>query len=130
MKTTTRKHKKQQMFKDLHTKDKIKVVLCNVFILATIIGLLYWFSEKTEKAIQARIAKGNQSYEYSGGMITDYKSYKGHSIRVKYRIQGVTYEFHGGWDRNPKGLREGDSIRFRYSLTNPDLIITELEDEY
>jgi hypothetical protein len=49
---------------------------------------------------------------------------------VEYIIKNKKYEYSGGWIKNPKGLGEGDSISIRYSVENPELIITELENEY
>ncbi len=68
--------------------------------------------------------------EYSKGEIIDVKSYKRHSIDVKYIINNITYIFSGKWDKNPKNMSAGDSIMFRYSKKRPEFIITELENEY
>ena len=110
--------------------EKIILILFNIGCAVVIIGTLYWCSERTDKKIKERIETVNKNYEYSKGIITDFHSYKGHSINIKYLISNKQYEFSGGWDKNPKALGEGDSIRFRYSLEKPDLIISELEDEF
>ena len=111
-------------------RNKIELVLTNLFIILAGIGFLYWVANKAEKDIKKRIDAVNERYEYSKGKIVDLKSYKGHSVDVKYKINDTSYNFSGKWDKNPKGLGENDSLRFRYSKENPELIITELEDEY
>jgi len=66
----------------------------------------------------------------SKGVITSIHYYKGHSLEVKYKINHKTYEYSGGWDHNPKGLGVGDSIQFKYAIKKPDVIVTELDDDY
>jgi hypothetical protein len=110
--------------------NKIKLVLTNLLIAVAGIAGLYWVANKADNDIKERIDTVNESYEYSKGKIVDFKSYKGHSVNVRYKINNITYDFSGKWDKNPKGLGENDSIRFRYSKVNPELIITELENEY
>lgn len=112
------------------SSEKIQLILFNIFLAIIICGLLYYCSNSSEKKIKERIAIVNSSYEYSSGMITDFHSYKGHGIEVKYIIKNKSYNFKGGWDKNPKNLKEGDSIKFRYYTEDPQLIITELENEY
>ncbi|GGK89612.1 hypothetical protein ACD591_21180 [Rufibacter glacialis] len=110
--------------------EKVKLILFNVALAVTIIGTFYWCSERTDEEIKERIETVNNNYEYSKGIITDINYYKGRTIRVKYRISERIYEASLGWDKNPENLDEGDSIRLRYSVEKPDLIILELENEY
>jgi hypothetical protein len=108
--------------------EKIKVILTLAGIIAFIAGALILFARHTSKTIAARIEHVNKGYEYGKGVIVDMKYYKGHSLEVKYQIAGKDYLYSGGWDKN--SLDEGDSIKFRYALDAPELIITELENEY
>lgn len=109
---------------------KLQLVLFNLGLALAIFGALYWFGQKWDRDIQARIDTVNKDYEYGKGIITDIHLYKGHSVEIKYIVKNNQYEFSGGWDKNPNGLGEGDSIRFKYSTENPELLISELEDEY
>ncbi|CAG4993613.1 hypothetical protein DYBT9275_01201 [Dyadobacter sp. CECT 9275] len=109
---------------------KIKLILLNILLIALVCTGLYVFVNRIEKEHQVRLETVNRSYNYSRGLITDFKSYKGHSLVVRYKIGSRYFEFSGGWDSNPKRLSEGDSISFRYSVENPRYIITELEKEY
>lgn len=110
--------------------EKLKLVLTFVIIIAATGGFLYWISNKAEKEKNDRVLHVEKKYKYSKGIIVQKHSYKGHSIDVKYRIDNVDYEYTGGWDNNPKNLDVDDSISFKYSIDNPELIITELEDIY
>ncbi|ALJ00723.1 hypothetical protein [Rufibacter tibetensis] len=110
--------------------EKLKLVLFNIGLVITIIGTLYWFMERGDEKHKIRINTVNNNYEYSKGIITDIHYYKGRTIQVKYKISEKVYEATLGWNKNPKDLDEGDSIRIRYSVEKPDLIISELEEEY
>ena len=102
----------------------------NLIIIGVVCGGLYLLVKTFEKKDRVRLEQVNKEYKYSKGFITDIKSYKGHSLTLKYEIGGREFEFKGGWDFNPNKLKEGDSVLFRYSLDNPNYIITELEKEY
>ncbi len=110
--------------------EKLKLILFNVGLAVAIIGTLYWCSERTDEEIKERIDTVNDNYEYSKGIITDLQSYKGRTMQVNYKIREKTYEATLGWDKNPKSLGEGDSIKIKYSVEKLNLIISELEDEY
>jgi hypothetical protein len=110
--------------------DKAKLYIVIIVFMALIVCGLYFIANYAEKKIKERVSKVNSTYKYSKGIITEYQSYKGHSVHVKYEINNNNYEFSGKWDINPGKLREGDSIRFRYYTKDPEFIITELEKEY
>lgn len=110
--------------------NKVKLILTFVVIIGIIIGALYWISTNASRAKAAKLEHINKGFGYSKGLIVQKKSYKGHTIQVKYEIEGKKYKYTGGWDRNPKNLGDGDSIMFRYALDAPELIITELDDGY
>jgi carbohydrate-selective porin OprB len=110
--------------------DKLKLALTFAIMICAIGGFLYWISNQAEKDKLDRVSHVGKSYSYSKGIIVQKHSYKGHSIRIKYKIDNVDYEYTGGWDSNPRNIGVGDSISFKYSTDNPKLIITELEDGY
>jgi hypothetical protein len=110
--------------------DKLKAVLVFVIIIIVIGSFLYWVASSVDKQKKDNIEKVEEGYKYSKGIITDIHSYKGHSIEIKYNIEGINYVYTGGWDYNPKKLNVNDSISFKYSINNPKLIITELETKY
>lgn len=110
--------------------EKLKVALTFLILIAIIGSFLYWIGKKADKEKNERIEEVEKEYDYSKGLILNIHSYKGHSVKVKYSINGVNYEYSGGWDNNPQKLNIGDSISFKYSVREPKLIITELEDGY
>ncbi len=87
-------------------RDKISLVLTNVSIALAGVGGLYWVVDKANHDIKESIDTVNESYEYSKGRIIDFKSYKGHSVDVRYKINHTTYVFSGKWDKNPKNLKK------------------------
>jgi hypothetical protein len=111
-------------------KEKVKLVFCVLLMAGVVVGLLYWLATDSDKANSHRIATVNQSYNYGKGIIVSMHSYKGHSITLNYAIKDSTYQFVGGWDKNPNGLGVGDSISFKYSTVDPNLVVTEMEDSY
>ncbi|KRT16605.1 hypothetical protein ASU31_07240 [Pedobacter ginsenosidimutans] len=110
--------------------NKLKVVLVFIIIIAVIGSFLYWVASNANQQKIDRIEKVEEGYKYSKGIITDIHSYKGHSIEINYNIEGINYIYSGGWDYNPKKLNVNDSILFKYSTSDPKLIITELETKY
>ncbi|WP_210489405.1 hypothetical protein [Rufibacter aurantiacus] len=110
--------------------QKAQTISTLFIIFTVIIGALYWLVKESDENQKNIVNTVNRSYEYSKGIITDVKSYKGHSMDVVYTIKGKKYKYSGGWTNNPNNLGDGDSIRFRYSVENPEFIITELQDEF
>lgn len=98
--------------------------------LLVVIGGLYWISVFARQNKIQGIEAMNHGVGYSKGIITDFHSYKGHTLTVSYKLNGRSYEYDGGWDRNPKRLNKGDSISFKYARSNPEMILTELNDDY
>ncbi|AZI24028.1 hypothetical protein EA772_01215 [Pedobacter sp. G11] len=110
--------------------NKIRIGTIFIIIIVTISLFLYWIVSNSNKDNAKRVKMVEKKFNYSKGVIAEIHSYKGHSIKVKYKINGIDYTFFGGWDNNPEGLNINDSISFKYSITDPNLIITELEKEY
>lgn len=110
--------------------DKIKLLLTFIVIVGIIGGGLYWVATNASRGKKIKMEHINKGYGYGKGIILDKKSYKGHSIEVRYQISGKEYNYSGGWDKNPRNLNVGDSIEFKYALDAPDQIITELNNEY
>jgi hypothetical protein len=109
--------------------EKLKVSLTSVLFMTVVFTAIYWYVSDGQEEQKERIAMVQQDYKYGKGVITKMFNYKGHSVYVSYKINGVAYEYSGGWD-DSKGLSTGDSIKFKYAINNPSMIITELENEY
>lgn len=110
--------------------DKLKLVTTVSLITIIVITGLYFIAAMANKKKKEKTEIINKRYRYAKGIITDYKSYKGHNICIKYVIDGKAYTYNGGWDHNPKRLLTGDSIKFRYAIDSPALIITELDSGF
>ena len=90
----------------------------------------YWLAKHAEKSKTETNNGMSRGYNFAKGVITDIHYYKGRTLQVKYQISGVNYICSQGWDRNPRHLDEGDSVKLKYAIENPKLIITELENAY
>lgn len=110
--------------------EKFKLIILFVLLMGVFVGGIYWDSENVKKENQLRIATVNKNYKYGRGIISSYHSFKGRSLRVKYTINKKDYEYSGGWSINPNNIYNGDSIWFRFSVEDPSLNITELENAY
>lgn len=117
-------------FRLLSRKEKLQVTLTMLTITACLVGGLYWVGMNAEREGAERKTALNKGSQYGKGIISSIHYYKGHTVSVKYKVDGKNYECQGGWDHNPKHLGKTDSISFRYATSDPSLIITELENEY
>ena len=109
--------------------EKLKIGLTIVTMMGLLTCFIYWYVNDGQKEDKERIAIVQKGYKYGRGLITKISSYKGHSVHVNYKINGSAFEHNGGWD-DSKGLTSGDSISFKYSISDPSKIITEIEDAY
>jgi hypothetical protein len=126
---TTDEAKSFLSFKD-RTMYKISISVMLAVAVVVIGGGLYWIATYSAKTEAFKLERINKGFGYGKGIIVDKISYKGHSINVKYQIEGKYYIYFGGWGKNPQNLQEGDSIKFRYALDAPELIVTELDNGY
>ncbi len=106
-------------------KDKIKVFLT----LAIVMAGIYFVATKLTDIRDEDIEFINTDYKYSKGVVTKKSVYKGHSIKVKYVVEGKVYTGSDGIDAGNK-IREGDSVDIKYSMTKPELMITEFNEQF
>lgn len=109
--------------------EKLKISLTIILSMTVVVATIYWYVSGGEEEQKERITMVQSNYKYGKGVITKMFNFKGHSVYVSYKINGIAYEYSGGWD-DSKGLSTGDSIKFKYAINNPSMIITELENEY
>lgn len=110
--------------------NTVKLILTFIIIIGVIVGGLYRISMNSNKEKSDKLKHIYKNYEYAKGIILEKRSYKGHSVEVKYRVGNKEYNYVGGWDNDPNNLGKGDSLRLRYDIDNPKLILTELDKEY
>lgn len=109
--------------------NKLKAGLTILIMMSVLSSIVYWYVNSGQEEDKERIEIVQRNYDYGKGVITKMFHYKGHSVHVSYKINGIVYEHVGGWD-DAKDLKTGDSISFKYAISNPRLIITEMENEY
>lgn len=112
--------------------DKLKLFLVMVLIAGVGIGGLSLVIILHNKEKQQRIDTVNKHWKFGIGIITKKQKSKSRAVELKYEVNNKIYHYHGTWDLNmdPDELRKGDSIRFRYSIEDPEFIVTELEKEF
>ncbi|NIG53529.1 hypothetical protein [Chitinophaga sp. Cy-1792] len=111
-------------------KDILYGLLClGAFFLIFVFGLLYMGRGTAEKW-KRELSIINANNKFGKGIITNMKSYKGHSIDITYKVGGKTYSKSSSWDTNPHGLRVGDSIYLRYAVDSPSLMVHVLQRDY
>src|SRR4051812_960206 len=98
--------------------NRIKVILTLMVIMIVIGGLMYLAAIYANKKKSDNLDQINKNYGYAKGIIFKKSTYKGHTIRVKYKVANKEYKYSGGFDHNPSNLGEGDSIKFRYAIDN------------
>jgi hypothetical protein len=116
--------------KTISKKEKLQVALTLLAITALIVGGLYWIGISAGQDSARRAIALNKGSKYAQGIITSIHYYKGRSIHIRYKVNGTNYEYNGSWDHNPKHLDKDDSISLKYAVSDPSVVITELEDGY
>jgi hypothetical protein len=93
------------------------------------VSIVYFIatSLRNEELENIKFIKTN--YKTTRGIITEKHTYKGNSIHVKYKVNGKVYEEIDGFEERYK-FNEGDSIALKYSVSKPNLMITEYNDKY
>ena len=109
--------------------DKMKVFV-PAGILLIIVAFQYFNGYNKRQSDAQRIAQVNSSPQHTKGIIVKRDEKDGYKLTIKYMVGKTPYTYTGLWYDNPKNLHEGDSIRLKYSSTQPKLIITELEKDY
>lgn len=106
-------------------KEKIYIFLIILGMSSIVYFIATGLTEKREEEIE--FLKTN--YSITRGIITKKSTYKGHHIRVKYKVEGKLYEESDGFNIIDK-VEEGDSVYVKYSKSMPELMITEFNDEF
>lgn len=104
---------------------RFKLFLLFVFIFCFFIFFINYLLNSRKDEIS--LIKSN--YKICRGIITDIKLYKGQIVRVKFKVNNVMFEGGDGLD-NRKNKKVGDSITVMYSVQDPNLFITELNNSY
>lgn len=80
-----------------------------------------------EETKEEEIAYIQKDYKETNAVVVSIKTYKGHIVRYKYIVNEKVYENSDGFQFGTD-IRKGDTIRIRYSISNPSLSISEFND--
>ncbi|SEP45990.1 hypothetical protein [Mucilaginibacter sp. OK283] len=116
--------------KTTNKKNQFKNNITVLVIAIILVGGLFILVKKVDKDKAAKVVEIRKHPLYLKGVITKLSSFKGHSVRINFVVNGTTYEYDGGWDKNPNDLDKGDSVWLKCSVDNPELAISELEKDY
>ncbi|ELM3645171.1 hypothetical protein [Flavobacterium psychrophilum] len=120
-----KKEKEVQSIKEIKKSEWFKLFV----ILAGIVLIFVFFFDRMDKERQTEyyLIKGNN--QITRGIITKISLYKGHSISVKFKTNGVFYTGSDGFD-SAKCKDVGDSILIKFYVKDPNVFITELNNEF
>lgn len=106
-------------------KDKLKVLATLVVIIAIIYAIASTVINNKHEEVEII----NNNFKYTKGIVATKKVYKGRSIHVLYVVDGKKYTGIDGIGENDK-VKEGDTVKIKYSVSKPELMITEFNDQY
>ena len=106
-------------------KEKIYIF----FIILGMSSIVYFLATGLRNQELKNIEFINRDYKITRGIITKKSVNKGRHITVEYKVEGKLYKDSDGFNENDK-IQEGDSIYVKYSISKPELMITESNDEY
>lgn len=106
-------------------KDKIKALITILIILAGI----FFIASKLLNDKQHDIDEINKDFKFTKGIVIKKVAYKGHFIDVRYYVNGKEYISSDGFNSN-QSVEEGDSVKVKYSVLKPEIMITEFNDKY
>ncbi len=115
------------MKKKSFDKPKFNPTKRDYFNLILVLGFFFMFFyflfNFIAKIRKERIDFINFDYGFVKAKIVDKSVYKGKSLTVVYKVNGLTYKESWGFDNYDYEI--GDSIIIKYSKVKPELIIIE-----
>lgn len=106
-------------------KDKLKVF----GIIGIMAFVIYLIATNLRKQELKDIDFINQNYSLTKGVIIKKSLQKGNHIRVKYTVDNKEYIGIDGFTSHQK-LSEGDTILVKYSVTKPNLMISQFNEQF
>ncbi|PHK14397.1 hypothetical protein VF12_40945 [Nostoc linckia z15] len=100
--------------------------------LLTLLGFIFFFMAffyLADRCRQEDIRDINTNPAYTKGIVIKKTTYKGRHIRIKYFVGGKQYIESAGFEEDDN-IEVGDSIALKYSINNPELIITQFNENY
>lgn len=106
-------------------KDKIKIF----GILTLLMACIYFIATNLRIDEINNIKHINKNFKIVNGVITKKSVQKGNYIWVKYIVNGNIYVESDGFLESQK-VDIGDSIKVKYSIDKPELMITEFNEYF
>jgi len=106
-------------------KDKIKVI----GILTLLMVCIYFIATNLRAGEMSNIRQINKNFEIITGVITRKSVQKGSHIWVKYMVNGSVYVESDGFLESQK-INVGDSVKVKYSIDRPEVMITEFNEYF
>lgn len=120
-----KKEKEVKSIKEIKISEWFKLFV----IIAGIVLVFTLFIDRMDKKREYEHHLIKENNEITRGIITKISLYKGHSVRVKFKVNNVFYYGSDGFD-SMQGKVVGDSLFVKYYIKNPDIFITELSDDF
>lgn len=106
-------------------KDKIKI-----FGILTILlfGIYFFYTYLRENRLRD-IEYINNNFKVTNGIVIRKSIQKGNHIWTKYSVKGRVYIESDGFSESQK-VNVGDTIKIKYSIDKPELMITEFNEHF
>ena len=105
--------------------DKLKVY----GLLALVMFGIYYVATSLRDNELKNIDFINKDFKITKGVVIKKSVYKGNHIRVEYNVNGNEYIGIDGFTSYQK-VNVGDSVDVKYSITKPELMITEFNEQF
>ncbi|SEH45608.1 hypothetical protein SAMN05421593_4351 [Chryseobacterium culicis] len=106
-------------------RDKIKIF----GILTILLLCIYLFYNYLRESRLREVEYVNKNFNIINGIVTRKSVQKGNHIWVKYKVNGNVYVESDGFLESQK-VNVGDSVKVKYSIDKPELMITEFNDYF
>jgi len=103
---------------------KSKLIVVAIFI--TIFAVIFYLIDETRTDDIEII---NKNPKITKGIVVEKSVYKGRSIDVKYYVGGKEY-IQGDGILEENKVEVGDTVLVRYSVENPELMITQFNNKF
>lgn len=114
-----------RILKNKSTTEKIYIFL----ILIGMGSIVYFIATSLRNKELENIKLIKTDYTLTRGIVIEKHTHKGNSLHVRYKVNGKVYEEIDGFNEKHQ-FNEGDSLNLKYSNSEPNLMITEFNDEY
>ncbi|HCN51086.1 MAG TPA: hypothetical protein DIT10_18670 [Chryseobacterium sp.] len=109
----------------IRMKNKLKIF----GIIVALQAVLYLIYTSLRAQRLQEIEDINQDFSITKGVVTRRSTTKGNNVWVKYTVNGVDYVNSDGFYEFQK-FKVGDTVKVKYLNTNPDIMITQYNNDF